>query len=154
MDTYQLDIGKSAVDGQQSFVRVIFEGLTEHRPGISQDIERDYYLFWKTDSADERVPEFEDEGIRDQVLASWKMVQARKLAKDKAEKLADEARKSGKSLGASIGKLPDVEVSKAGPFSWMTTGACRRRCIATSRDSARWSMSSWPARTSCGRFTI
>jgi hypothetical protein len=122
LEIAQLDIGKSLVDAQQPFVRVIFEGLSERQPGISQDLDQNYYLFWKTAGSDDQVPSFEDKGVRDQVLAAWKMVEARKLALAEAERLAGEARKGKGFLETTIGRLPGVVVSRDGPFSWMTTG--------------------------------
>ena len=122
LEIAQLDIGKSLVDAQQPFVRVIFEGLSERQPGVSRDLEQNYYLFWKTASSDDHVPSFDDEGVRDKALAAWKMVEARKLALAEAERLAGEARKGKGFLETTIGKLPGVVVSRDGPFTWMTTG--------------------------------
>ncbi|MCX7428634.1 MAG: hypothetical protein NTW96_23790 [Planctomycetia bacterium] len=117
-----LDIGKSRVEGQEEFLRVIFEAQPEYQPGISQDSDQNYYLFWKTAETEEKVSNFDDEGVRDEVLAAWKRVQARELALKKASQLAEQARRGGKSLEAAIGKEPGIVVSKDGPFSWLTGG--------------------------------
>ncbi|MBN2022602.1 MAG: hypothetical protein JW809_07385 [Pirellulales bacterium] len=129
---WETDIGKSLIlefpadepTGRvgRSFLETTFEGMPEFQPRISRDAQDNLYLFWMTQRADERIPEFTDEGVREQVLAAWRMVQARKLAVQRAEELAEKARKSGQSLLTALGGQKGVEVFQTGPFTWMTTG--------------------------------
>jgi len=85
-------------------------------------LERSRYLFWKVQDSKERVPKFEDRGVREQVLRAWKMFEARKLATKAAEDLGNEARKAGLSLAHTFVDRPDIDVISTRPFSWMTHG--------------------------------
>ena len=78
------------------------------------------YIFWKTDDQPERVPKWEDEGTRKEVLRAWKLVEGRKLAQAAAEKLKTVA--SGKP-GTSLTELVAVkkQVSTPPPFTWLTS---------------------------------
>ncbi len=96
-----------------SFVRAnLFE------PDISQSTEahRNVFLFWKVDERLPYTPE-KMEDVRDQVLTAWKMIEARKLALNEAQRLEAEAKKDMKPLtevqfaGESGVNLP--------PISWM-----------------------------------
>ena len=113
-----LDIGRSMVEGSQSLLSYAYTTSNMYRPRMAGDMGQNVYLFWKTDSSEERVPKFDDEGIRNKVLAAWKLGKAREIALEEAEKLADETRKSKKSLKQSIGNLRLVE--STGPFTWVT----------------------------------
>jgi hypothetical protein len=84
--------------------------------------ERGRYLFWKVEDSKEKVPQFEDPGVREKVLRAWKAVEARKLAIQAAEGLGDEGRKAGLSLANTFIERPDVTVIATRPFSWMTYG--------------------------------
>jgi hypothetical protein len=127
-EAYGLDIGKSYIDGRQPFVGYAFETLSEYRQRLSQDVDGNFYLFWKTDHVDERMPELADEEIRREVLQAWKIVQARALALNEARRLADVVRKAAReadnpSLAEALATEPGVEVHKTEPFTWMTLGA-------------------------------
>ncbi len=115
-------IGQSSLEGHQPFVREVFGSMPQLQPSKSWDLDQNGYLSWKVDEAEERVPTFDEKAVRKKVLDAWVFVEARKLAKQHAEKLARQARKTGDSLRDSIGKQPDVDVSKTGLFSWLTTG--------------------------------
>ena len=78
------------------------------------------YLFWKSDEAKEYVPKFDDKGVREEVLHSWKMIEARSIAKKAAKSLADEAEKTGKPLKQVIRNHLDLRVVLPPKFSWMT----------------------------------
>ena len=118
----QLDIGKSTV-GEASFVTVLFERLPTHRPAISQDHENNLYLFWKLEEVDERVPELDEPEVRERVVRAWKMVQARTLAEQEAERLAAKAREAGQALRAVFpDRAEAAEIVESDPFSWLTYG--------------------------------
>jgi len=123
LEVNALDIGQSFLGQNTPFLQYAFETLPKFRPEISQDIEGNYFLFWKTDQVAERIPEFKEPGVRERVLRAWKMVQARKLAEDKAKQLAEAARKTDKSLKDLFADQPKITVQESEPFSWMTYGA-------------------------------
>ena len=107
----------------------------------SSDIGEDYrersrYLFWKVEDSKQKVQEFEDPGVREQVLLEWKMSEARKLAKKAAETLAGECRKSGQSFEITFVERPELGVVSTRPFSWMTYGNVP---LGTARTPARLS---------------
>ena len=78
------------------------------------------YLFWKSDDVKEDVPTFDDKGVYEEVLHSWKMIQARSIAKKAAKSLADESNKAGKSLKQAFRNHLDLRVVLPPKFSWMT----------------------------------
>jgi len=56
-------------------------------PTVFQDKTEQQYLFWKTDQQDGYAPELND--VRDLVIKRWKAKEASKLAKEKAQRIAD-----------------------------------------------------------------
>lgn len=76
-----------------------FRRNTLFESGISRstELDRNYYLFWKVNERESYTPETMQE-VRDQVVAAWKLVNARKLAMDKAQELEAQARKENKPL--------------------------------------------------------
>ena len=81
------------------------------------------YLFWITEIAEPRIPEFEEEGMAELVEARWREVQARPLARKKAEELAELAKKSEGLLLEYFTANPNDDVkSIVGTefFTWMT----------------------------------
>lgn len=125
MELFAVDIGQSMFNGD-ALVRSAFENLPTDRPGVSQDIAGNYYVFWKVDETEERVPELNDDGVRQKVVEAWKMVQARSLARDEAEKLAADAREAKGSLAESIGDRPGIVVHRTEPFSWLSVSPASR----------------------------
>ncbi|MBN2473772.1 MAG: SurA N-terminal domain-containing protein [Pirellulales bacterium] len=129
LDAQDLDIGKSFVDYRTRFPAYAFQrDWQEYSSAMSISLADDLlpksrYLFWKTEDIGAKTPEFEDKGVREQVLGAWKMVEARKFAEEEAERLAKEARASGKPLQEALADQPDVTVTSTPPFSWMTYGS-------------------------------
>ncbi len=117
----ELDIGDSWIGSAPFTEHAYGSSLLQFKPAISQDNEGNSYLFWKTEETEERVPEFEDPGIRQEVLHTWKMIEARSLAVKEAEKLADEVRKSEKSFEEFFAG-EEMTVTEAGPFTWLNYG--------------------------------
>ena len=115
------DIGRSLIEASEPFVQYAFERLPVRQPAISQD-EESYFLFWKTEETEQRVPSWQDANVREQVLEAWKLVEARELARARAEALAAQARDSKQTLSEHFADRPEHEVVQAGPFSWMTFG--------------------------------
>ena len=55
-----------------------------------------YFLLWKIDSEEERVPDFEE--AKDDVEHAWKLAQATNLAQEKAVQIASDVNDSGTTL--------------------------------------------------------
>ncbi|MDR1383026.1 MAG: SurA N-terminal domain-containing protein [Planctomycetaceae bacterium] len=74
-------------------------GVNQNKPYLAENwAQKTHYLFWVTDTSEEHIPKFNDKGIAEQVKERWAAVEASKPAKEKAEQLAEIAKKSGKSL--------------------------------------------------------
>jgi hypothetical protein len=117
------DLGRSRAEGGASFVDVAYEkNVPFFLPGTSQDNEGNSYLYWKLADSPERVPEYDDPGVRQQVLDAWKLIQARDLATKEAEQLAAEARNAKKPLAVIVAGRKDLQVLSPAPFTWLTFG--------------------------------
>lgn len=119
--TYQFSFFNRQIQ-QIPFPQIAYQdGVPLYQPQEIRSFETDTtFLFWKIDEKEPFVPELKE--IRDEVVAEWKLQQARKLAKAKAAELADSAAKD-KPLAES---LPEPHAEKAfetSEFSWMTRGA-------------------------------
>lgn len=115
------DIAQSFIRGSERFPQVAFgDRVRQFVPMQSEDLEGNRYLFWKIEQAEDRIPSFAE--IRDKVLDQWKLEKARHLAREAAQKLADQASAGDDSLAqiASHGGRPLIE---AGPFTWLTYGS-------------------------------
>ena len=121
-DAGQWDIGKSLVDARTPFVQRAFGSLALYRAMTAHDPNGNEYLFWKVEDYPERVPDWEDEGVRDRVVRAWKLIQARAIALGEADRLAARARELRKPLKEVVGKGLDAEVLTPPPFSWLTGG--------------------------------
>ncbi|MEE8452242.1 MAG: SurA N-terminal domain-containing protein [Thermoguttaceae bacterium] len=126
-EAQDFEIGRTFIrfaEGGSPFVQYAFEANRQlYEAEVSVDRQGNRYLFWKVEDSKERIPDFDEEGVRDEVRRVWKMQKARRLATEAAEALAAKARKDSlRSLSDSIGSEPNVEVSKTDPFSWLTRG--------------------------------
>jgi hypothetical protein len=117
------DIGSSLIEGRTEFVNVVYQKLPEFLPRMSMDLSGNQYLFWTTKETAEKVPEWTDKGVRQKVLAAWKLEQARSIAQKEAERLARIARQSKQPLEKVFAKKPQVQVYRSDPFTWLTEGA-------------------------------
>ena len=107
---------------QEPFVEFAFRpSLPDYRPDVVSDNEGNSYLFWKTQQKESYVPTFDQ--VREKVLAAWKMIEARPLARKRAEELAAQARAAVKPLADVFEGDEGLQVLNAKSFSWMTTGA-------------------------------
>ncbi len=116
------EIGSALVGRGTRAWRYAFQSMAKLRPEKAV-LGGNLYLFWKTEDAKEKVPKFEDEGVREEVLRAWKMDQAWKLAKDEAESLATEAREADKPFAQVFAGRPKLPVQTPPPFTWMTLGS-------------------------------
>jgi hypothetical protein len=88
------------------------------RPVATRDFAGNRYLSWKTEDRPEFTPAFTD--VRDEVERVWRLMEARPIAKKRAEAIAAAA--AGKELTAAIAGQEGMEVTKVGPFTWLTRG--------------------------------
>ncbi|MBU4270320.1 MAG: SurA N-terminal domain-containing protein [Planctomycetes bacterium] len=121
-DAAESEIGSALVGGGIRAWQYAFHSMAKLRPEKAMDL-GNLYLFWKTEDAKEEVPKFEDEGVREEVLRAWKMIQARELAKKEAEALAAEAREADKPFARVFAGRPKLPVLTPPPFTWMTLGS-------------------------------
>ncbi len=124
----KFDIGSSvAMEGISPFTIAAFKpSLTAYKPEIAQDIEGNYYLFWKSDDTAESAPSWDDKNVRQEVLHAWKLKQARDLARKHAESMAEEAAKTGATLKGAFPDLPQDRIITPPPFSMLTEGSVPR----------------------------
>ena len=114
------DIGKSSIDRKTSFIDSAFGSLPLNEPEISQDEDRDLYLYWKTAEDPGGIPDF-NKDVRKRVLEAWKMDKALGEAKEDAKNKVDKAKK--KPLKEAFGSGAGLPVLESEPFTWMTYGA-------------------------------
>ena len=91
-----------------------------YTPIVTEDNDGNVYLSWKVDDVEEKVPTLEE--VRADVLKTWKLIQARELAKKQADVYAAQARDAKKTLAEFFTTENAPKVIKAGPFTWMTLG--------------------------------
>jgi len=87
------------------------------QPVVSEDADGNQYLSWKTEQSDARVPELKE--IHDVVVRSWKMIEARKPAREHADALAETARREKITL-KDLAERDKLTVEETGTFSWLT----------------------------------
>jgi hypothetical protein len=93
--------------------------LRPFKPYTSYDSDgKKSYLWWRTEFVDARVPELAD--VRTEVLQTWKMIQARKLAQAQAKEFADEVNRRHITLKDAFMFKPEVSVREIGPFTWLS----------------------------------
>jgi len=78
------------------------------------------FIYWREEVQPEELPPLD--GIRDEVVAAWKMRQALPLARTKAEQLAKQVADAGKPLSEVLVDNA-ANIIRSNPFSWMTRGA-------------------------------
>jgi hypothetical protein len=110
------------------------------RPAVLQSPELNasthHYVYWVTDYSYSHVPTLEE--VRDEVILTWKRLQARDLVQKRAEELAEQVRSGLKAEGeerktmaetlkdatvAGKQESASVAVKSALPFSWMRTSS-------------------------------
>jgi hypothetical protein len=78
----------------------------------------DSFLSWKIEESEGHVPEFKD--VRDEVLAAWKRIHAREIARKKALEYAKTVRESNQSMKEVFAQDENLPVKEVGPFTWLT----------------------------------
>lgn len=108
---------------QQRWLDMIFgQGAPTLRPVTSRDVDGNRYLSWKTEDQPEFTPTFS--AAKQGVEQAWRIVEARGLARARAEEIAAAA--NGKDLKSAAAAKAEgkegPEIVKAGPFTWLTQG--------------------------------
>lgn len=122
-DAQDIDLGASYIGGTQPFVSGAFAALRLRMPRRSVDFDGNQYLFWKVAEERDFVPTFDQ--AREAVARAWRLQQARKLAEQKAQEMADEANRSGRTLKELFGVQGKYDVVETGEFTWMTESTAR-----------------------------
>jgi len=113
-------IGESFVTGSSSMLWQIMFGPGQlFATKTSEDRDGNQYLSWKTKAEATRVPELKE--IHADVVRAWKMIEARKPAREHAEALAEQARRDKITL-ADLAKKDTLPLEETGLFSWLTRG--------------------------------
>ncbi len=119
------EIGKSLLDKMQDrpFVHLAFAPtLPVFKPFTSRSSDKENaYLWWRANYHEAFVPEFAK--ARPEVLASWKMSEARKLALAKAKEYVTEVTERRGELKDLFATRANLNVKQLGPFPWMTRGS-------------------------------
>jgi hypothetical protein len=119
--SFEFTMSRESGVRQQRWIDMIFgPSAAMLQPVTSRDIEGNRYISWKTEDQPEFTPSFQS--AREDVLAAWRIVESRPLARKAAERLAAEVTSSGTSLEAVAAARGGLEVEKIGPFTWLTRG--------------------------------
>ena len=106
---------------QQNWVSMLFAPAVQVRqPVTSRGVDGTRYLSWKTEDQPEFTPSFET--ARKDVERAWRIMEARPLARKRAEELAREAGAGDKPLAEVAKDRDGLEAIAIGPFSWLTRG--------------------------------
>ncbi|MCA9248901.1 MAG: hypothetical protein KDA42_17360, partial [Planctomycetales bacterium] len=111
------------VDGrrtEQLFAQAFRGRLEAYRAVMTEDVEGHAYVVWQTTDHPADVPELKD--VRSEVVHTWKLMQARKLAQQEAERLAEAAKKSNQPLREYFAERKDPPLIITEPFTWLTYG--------------------------------
>ncbi len=121
-DLRKLELADALAESGGTFFDTVF-GQRLYVPTRGFDLRGSQFIWWPVEESKPRTPKWEEEGVRQTVLDAWKLVKARDIAKQAAEKLLAEARKSGKPLKEVFAGRADVEVLDPPEFTWMTAGS-------------------------------
>lgn len=106
---------------QQNWVSMLFAPAVQLRqPVTSRGVDGTRYLSWKTEDQPEFTPSFET--ARKDVERAWRIMEARPLARKRAQELAREAGAGDKPLAEVAKDRDGLDVIAIGPFSWLTRG--------------------------------
>jgi hypothetical protein len=96
---------------------------------VGVDSETNLYVYWKNEHVKEHVAKFTDQGIKEEVTATWTLLEAYPVAQKRADELVKAAKEKktlneafkGETVSGDKESLP-LEVHETGDFSWMATG--------------------------------
>ncbi|MGE3313556.1 MAG: hypothetical protein AB7O26_00480 [Planctomycetaceae bacterium] len=112
-----------------STIETLFRAMPDQllAPAIATDASSNWYVFWKIEDIAQHVPKLDDPGVREQVIAAWKLNSARPKAEERAKALAELIRKAEGGTtealkGQTVNGKPDgpaVSVIPTTPVSWL-----------------------------------
>jgi hypothetical protein len=97
---------------------VLAPAAPRFRPVTTRDIAGAQYLSWKTEDRPEFTPPFAE--IKSEVERVWKLLEARPLAKKRAQEIVAGAK--DKSLADAVQGREGLAATNVGPFTWLTRG--------------------------------
>jgi hypothetical protein len=117
--SFQLSFSERFGVRQQRWIDMLFAPeASRWRPLGTRDVAGNRYLSWKTEDRPEFTPPFSD--VRDDVERVWRLMEARPLARKRAEQVAADA--AGKTLAETVAGKEGFEATTVGPFTWLTRG--------------------------------
>jgi hypothetical protein len=117
--SFQLAFSQQFGVRQQQWADMLFApGAARWRPVVTRDFAGSRYLSWKTEDRPEFTPPYAD--VREEVERVWRLLEARPLAKKRAEELAQAA--AGKPLAEAVAGKDGLAATAVGPFTWLTRG--------------------------------
>jgi hypothetical protein len=131
-ELFETDFGKSYIINSESgqYVPVsdlVFGSTAVFKVDVSYalfgEVKNRAYIFWKTDDQASGEPKW-DADIKAKVRDVWKLVQARKLALDAADKLKGEISKgenAAKPLKSIVDEKQGIEVVQPPKFTWLSS---------------------------------
>ena len=114
--------GRGGMQRGESFAQTSFQPTrAEFKPLQTVDDQAQIsFVSWKTESRDEFIPTLKE--IRDEVIATIRLAEARKLARAAADAKAKEFAATDKPIKELIGEdRANLYFQAVGPFSWMTS---------------------------------
>lgn len=117
----QLEIAQATTPLGGSVLEMVFHRLPVFRPTTARDFQGNQYLVWKIEESPSRIPDWNDPGVRENVLRAWQLTKARAIARAEAEKLAAQARQAQKPLAEVFAGREDLRVVQSDPFTWLTS---------------------------------
>lgn len=127
-DLADRDIGKAFDLSGNPVLRSVFD-LAEFLTLRAVDQDNNQYLVWVTAKVKEHVPTLDEPGVREQVIHTWRMQEARKLAEKEVQALAEKVNAARQSLvefyKATKQADPTVDLPEpveTEPFTWLTYG--------------------------------
>ncbi|WP_347246202.1 hypothetical protein [Thermogutta sp.] len=127
-DLADRDIGKAFDLSGAPVLQSVFD-LAEFLTLRAVDQDSNQYLAWVTAKVKEHVPTLDEPGVREQVIHTWRMQEARKLAEKEVQALAEKVNAARQSLAdfykASKQAEPAMDLPEpveSEPFTWLTYG--------------------------------
>lgn len=119
--SFQLAFSQQFGVRQQPWADMMFSPqAVRWRAVVTRDIAGNRYLSWKTEDRGEFTPPFPE--IRKDVERVWRLMEARPLAKKRAEEIASSAAGKDKALAEAVAGRDGIEATTVGPFTWLTRG--------------------------------
>jgi len=117
--SFQLAFSEQFGVRQQRWIDQMFGPESRRfRPLSTRDVAGARYLSWKAEDRPEYTPPLAE--IKDEVERIWRLIEARPLARKRAEEIAKEA--ESKPLAEAVAGREGFEAGRVGPFTWLTRG--------------------------------